>query len=322
MLIILGSDDRYAMPLAVTIHSLLKRVAPTAAIEVLVMDAGISRTNRTRIEHVVEGARPGTELRWIHPDMSEFERMRTTHWGSPASYLPLLTPTLAKESDYALYLDSDLLIQHDVSELWKDTPVPTPVHAVLDYGFHTLGEALKDNAAERLGLDSQAPYFNSGVLLINLEVWRTRGIAEQAMRFAQDNPNVMRFTDQDALNAVLQGDWQPLDPHWNVLIGSIEQIVSSHSDDDEEKARLRRSLTETPYIMHFSGSQKPWKPGYSRLNQTEYLDELRGCGWFDRPSDYTRWRTRMMLGSPLATVRRKTIRAAWPVIERVRKPRK
>ena len=320
MLIVLGSDDHYALPLAVTIHSTLSRLSRESSVEVLVIDAGISNLSRERIERVTKRARPGTNLRWVEPEMDQFEAMRTTHWGSPASYLPLLIPTLVDDHEFAVYLDSDILVRDDVMKLWeigtRDSDVP--LHAVLDFGFHTLGEALKENAAERLGLDSDAPYFNSGILVINLEMWRADAIAIKAIEFARSHPNVMRFTDQDALNAVIQGDWGQLDPGWNVLIGGIDRFVRRSTASRADQEELRKSLMESPRILHFSGPQKPWKPGYTRMGKKEYRNELKTCGWFDDEREYRRWGIRVALLSPGVRAKRGVVRSIWPLLEKSR----
>lgn len=320
MLIVIGSDDRYALPLAVTIHSTLRRIQSDVSASLLIVDAGISTRNRRKIERAIDNARSSTEVEWAQPPMDQFFGMRTTNWGSPASYLPLLIPTLVSEHDFALYLDSDLLVFGDVTEL-ATLGLESPrahVHAVLDYGFHSLGEALKGDACSRLRLDPQAPYFNSGVMLINLKVWKDENTAERAFAFARDHPEVMRFTDQDALNAVIEGSWEQLDVRWNVLAGSIDQFVDRAGATPSEKIQMRAAIREFPQILHFSGPQKPWKPGYDRIGKRAYRDELEASGWFDDSTEYWSWRLRVALLSPWVKLRRFAIKFMWPVVVRSR----
>lgn len=320
MRIIVGSDDNYALPLSVTLHSALRRLAGDRVVDVTIVDAGISGASRRRIERSAAVARPGTLIRWVPADMAPFSGMHTTHWGSPASYLPLLIPELVDGNGSVLYLDSDLLVRADLSALWDEglTHAEAPLHAVLDYGFHTLGEALKGDACSRLGIDPDAPYFNSGVLLINLGSWRAGRTAERAMDFARENPDVMRFTDQDALNVVMQGDWHQLDARWNVLVGSIERYADRLASTPSERDEMIDSLRASPRILHFSGPQKPWRPGYTRIGKKEYRDELLDCGWFEGPFESWRWRVGVFLASPFVRLQRRTIKAIWPLIKRAR----
>jgi lipopolysaccharide biosynthesis glycosyltransferase len=316
LLIVLGSDDRYSMPLAVTLFSGVRRVPESVPVRVVVVDAGITEENKVRIEGVAQRAREGLQVEWVTPEMATFDGLRTTHWGSPASYLPLLIPQLIAEDRSVLYLDSDLLIRGNLNELWEHRlEAAFPIHAVLDYGFHEVGAALKDNAAERLGIDASAPYFNSGVLLIDLPTWRRDRIAERALEFAREHPDVMRFTDQDALNAIIQGGWEQLDPRWNVLVGSID-LMAGTVVDLAERESFRESLTGAPHIMHFSGQQKPWKPGYARIGRREYLREVADSRWFDSAAAYWRWRIKLAVLSPFIRSKRRAIKLVWPLVTR------
>jgi lipopolysaccharide biosynthesis glycosyltransferase len=320
MLIVLGSDDRYALPLSVTVHSALTSISGDEPVTVMVVDAGISRQSRQKIERVISNARPTTVLRWKKPSMDQFEGMRTTHWGSLASYLPLLLPSLVEDETHLLYLDSDLLVRHDLSALWQlgINDSRSQVLAVLDYGFHTLGEALKGDACARLGLDADAPYFNSGVLMVNLDMWRQNKTAERAFSFAREHPEVMRFTDQDALNAVVQGEWSQLDLRWNVLVGSIDRLVERNYETPAERQEAKKTLSKSPYILHFSGSQKPWRAGYRGVGKRDYAEELRASRWFNNAVYFRRWRAKVALASPFVEARRGAVRTLWPLVKRVR----
>ena len=316
LFIVLGSDDRYAMPLSVTLYSTLRRLPADSAPVVMVVDAGITAPNRHRVERVISNAHPATDVEWVDPEVDQFADLRTTSWGSPASYLPLLIPALAPDRNRALYLDSDLLVRTDLTELWDSQPVgsATPLAAVRDFGFLRLADALKGDAAARLGLDGEAPYFNSGVMLMNLGVWRETQIPERAFEFARDHPDAMRFTDQDALNAVTQGDWHQLDERWNVLIGSIDRLIELRAGSPTDQEALRHHLLDDPHIVHFSGPQKPWKPGYRRTARAEYLAEVEKSGWFDTPSEHRAWARSRAMRSPFARAKRVTTKALWPAV--------
>ena len=316
LFIVVGSDDRYAMPLAVTLCSALGRLPADTTPVVMVVDGGITAPNRERVERVISNSHSAVDVQWVDPQVDQFTDLRTTNWGSPASYLPLLIPALAPDRSRALYLDSDLLVRADLTKLWDSQPPgdATPLAAVRDFGFVRLADALRGDAAARLGLDGEAPYFNSGVMLMNLDVWRETQIPERAFEFARDHPDAMRFTDQDALNAVIQSDWQQLDERWNVLIGSIDRLVDLRAGSPSEQEALRRRLLDDPYIVHFSGPRKPWKPGYRRTGRAEYLTEVEGSDWFDSPSEHRAWARRRAMRSPLANAKRVTTKALWPAV--------
>lgn len=320
LVLVLGSDDRYSFPLAITLFSALRHVDPAVKVRVWIIDGGITDAHKSRIEHVAAKAHPSVDIRWTQPDMARFGGLRTTHWGSPASYMTLLIPGLLANEPHALYLDSDLLVHTDVLDLWelRQSAASAPVHAVVDYGFWRLGDALKGDGAVELGLDPAAPYFNSGVMVIDLDRWRQDRIPERALAFARDHPDVMRFTDQDALNVILEGDWKQLDPRWNVLVGSIDRYIEQIDGTDTDRDDQRRLLTESPHIMHFSGKLKPWKPGYRRLGRAAYRRAVKESAWFETSGQYRSWSMRLALLDPWVRLKQTAIRLLWPVVERLR----
>lgn len=290
MLITLGCDDRYALPLAVTLHSLARRLTPDIDLDVTVLDAGLSHEHRSRVESVVHGANPRVNLHWVPTDVTPYKGLHNIGWGSTATYLPLMMPQLLESHDRAIYLDCDILIRADLSGLWKllsQTQGGTSLCAVRDYGFPTVGRAFKPGLVEMLGIPSDLPYFNSGVMAINLEAWRENRVTERALEFALKYAPFMRFGgDQDALNGVIRGRWQELDPRWNVLTGAIDKMP--HQGAPTNNADWRDAK-----ILHYSGSLKPWKPGYDGPGKAEYLDEVRVSGWFENRRGYARWRSQI-----------------------------
>ena len=49
MLIVLASDDRYALPLAVTAHSALTRISKDFPVSLMIVDAGMSEESRQKM---------------------------------------------------------------------------------------------------------------------------------------------------------------------------------------------------------------------------------------------------------------------------------
>ena len=110
-----------------------------------------------------------------------------------------------------------------------------------------------------LGLDPEMPYFNSGVMVLNLDAWREQNISNQAFEYIRTYHAYMNFHDQEALNVVLRGRWGELDPRWNVssAIYNIDMWP-----DSEFKQFIKPQLTDLlndSHITHFTGRSKPWR---------------------------------------------------------------
>ena len=114
-------------------------------------------------------------------------------------YRLLATKLLAPDIDKVIYLDSDIIVNLDIEELWK-----------FDLGDKILGvvpEILNRNDVHKVfalcrdGLVKDDDYFNSGVLIMNLAALRGEKnfFADWAKR-SEKNPDYREFHDQDMLN--------------------------------------------------------------------------------------------------------------------------
>lgn len=319
LVIVVGCDDRYALPLSVTLSSGLRHVAPNGAVRVVLVDGGLTPDSRRRLERVITAASPGTSLDWHIADQGRFSGLKVSKWGSTANYLRLLIPEIVGDDvDRVLYLDSDLLVRSDVSLVVAETTtVDAPVLAVGDYHHRRCATVYGLEGCQIIGVDPESPYFNSGVIVIDVSDWREQDVAGQAVDFVREHAGVMKHSDQDALNAVLANRWQPIDPLWNVMVPSIDRYL------EEGRSHLTRDeLLGAGHVLHFTGARKPWLPGYVGPAGFEYRRALRESSWFDDRAEWRRWHARFWLTSPPGWVRegyrrlRKTAGAVYRSIRR------
>ena len=64
--------------------------------------------------------------------------------------------------------------------------------------------------AESLGLPLGAPYFNSGVMIMDLAAFRKEGYGEKVLQCVTSH--AYRHHDQDGLNKVFMGNWSIFAP--------------------------------------------------------------------------------------------------------------
>ncbi len=160
-----------------------------------------------------------------------------------ASYLRLALPAaFAGQYRRLLYLDADVFPQGgDFSRLLR-LACPTAVAAVRDNSqWRTPGR--RPDSFKRLGL-APAPYFNSGVLLIDVERFNADRVLDRCLAFAGEHPPERIGLDQDLLNAVLHGDWSELGPVWNWQYTWASRLTEAMVGAN---------------ILHFIGPRKPWK---------------------------------------------------------------
>jgi lipopolysaccharide biosynthesis glycosyltransferase len=129
-----------------------------------------------------------------------------------------------------------------------------------------------------LGLQPTAPYFNAGVLLVDLAAWRAAEVTTKALACLEQHRRHVMFWDQYAMNVVMAGKWGPLDMRWNQGWHAFKYPNWQQSPFDRETFdRLRND----PYIIHFTTRFKPWHGARHPLRKEffKYVDRTAWTGW-------------------------------------------
>lgn len=259
--LLLVSNDKFCPHLATLLRSVAASTPGPVRAHIVTNDA--SAESRRQVARAV----PSIDLRWL--DCGSLHGLPPALCGvDPISYGRLFGPgQLEGEVERLIYLDVDTLVRHDLTALWMTDLEGSPIAAVRDPWVTSIGHpTLGIPDFEALGLAATAPYFNCGVMVIDVRRWNDDGAENRCLQFlSRQRSN--RFADQDALNAVFSRNWTPLPMQWNVfahpphrpLIGlrkSTREVIAAQTD---------------PAIVHYAGSEKPWAARHeSRLL---FLDE-------------------------------------------------
>jgi len=158
-----------------------------------------------------------------------------------AIYYRLFFPHLLPESiERLLYIDSDTLVINDLKEFFFLKIDEYPVAAVTDADMPIRTD---------LGIDNARNYFNSGVLLFNLPIWRKQKITVKTIKIINEFPEqIKNYPDQDALNMALRNNWLVLECKYNLMKACVPADLSRR----EVKEYLKDKV-----IVHYNGL-KPW----------------------------------------------------------------
>jgi lipopolysaccharide biosynthesis glycosyltransferase len=227
VVIISASDNNFVPGLFTLVYSawIHNRTAKFFIISVGITSENISSLlNFCRKHHI------SCEI--IHAN-DEFARgLPTTEQWTSAAYARFLIPDFLPNEGKAIYLDADAVVVSSLDDLWSMNLGDNLVAGVLD-GFMDQGEL----DSFELTADE---YINSGVLVMNLDVWRRENIADKMFEEARRSKKIT-FPDQTVLNSVARGRVLLLGREWNFCSG---RYVS-----------YERKI---PKILHFSGHGKPW----------------------------------------------------------------
>jgi lipopolysaccharide biosynthesis glycosyltransferase len=300
-------DDRFAMPLAVTLRSALESLSVPHRLEVYVLDGGIRAPNRERLARTLDS--PRATLRFLTPPADALRGIPRSGRFTPAAFYRLLAARLLPATaSRAIYLDADLLVVADLARLWAEPMRGLPLLAVRDAGAPTVSSPRGLLNHRELGLAPDLPYFNSGVLSLDLARWREEEICEQLLRYLASHADTVRWPDQDTLNAVLAGRWGELDPRWNQMPQIWEAPAGAA---DPFCASLRERVIRDPWIVHFSTWSKPWHWGSAHPERERFFDVLDRTAWAGwRPRKRLRDATIARLGGRFARGAARRLRSA------------
>jgi len=277
--VVFCADDAYVMPLAAALGSLVRNHRTQEPICAWVISSGISAENRRLVEESVS-----LKPNWVESDSASLDLFPRSggHW-SNAAYLRLMLPKWIPEPvSRILYLDCDLIVQGEISELWRTDLEGHPLGAVVDQGVGTVSCRLGLQNYRAIGLDPDAPYFNSGVLLMDLDAFRRENLFARTVEYALAHLPFVPLLDQDALNAVLSRNWKVLDPSWNWQLK-----VPLWREFGIETGSLPLGMAlEDRKILHFTSCDKPWNATTFYPEARLFFEALRGTHWegFTPPS--------------------------------------
>ncbi len=250
--IVMACDGSYAMQLATALLSLVEANRSGQPLDVHILSDRFSPSIRKKVvDSLPEGL---AVIRWVPVDLSSFKAFSTMPHISKMTFARFMIPRIFPEDvRRVLYLDADLLVLDDLGELWDMDLKGAVMGAVLD---RILDPKLKARMPGLERFPRVRDYFNAGVLLIDLDRWRRERISENAVEYLMRHPD-SPYADQDALNVACDGRWAALDISWNFY-------------DHFRTAILGMPSSERPKIVHFVGSQKPWKASALSVNADLY----------------------------------------------------
>ncbi|MDX2100685.1 MAG: glycosyltransferase, partial [Leptolyngbyaceae cyanobacterium bins.59] len=175
----------------------------------------------------------------------------------------------------AIYLDSDVIVMADIEELWNQEIESYDMLAVQDAFIPYFSSPKGFQNYQQLGFPADRKYFNAGVLVLNLDRWRSSDLTSKILHFVTTHADRISWHDQDGLNAIVQNIGE-LDPRWNQQIRMYGESFSQQMD--------RKSYEEVianPYIIHYLSKDKPWKWKCTHPKRNLFFHYLKLTAWAD-----------------------------------------
>lgn len=175
-----------------------------------------------------------------------------------------------------LYLDDDMIVKKPLYQLYSMDFDGNTLIACKDIYGYVFGAAQQSEI--RLHLRQHGQYFNSGVLLMNMDIIRSKQIATKLLQYIYENEEKLYWLDQDALNVILEGQvkfapWHLFDCTPITYICHRDEISRGiihplyrdqvHKVDEHpgEYLDMTQAIYDEAHIIHYLGETKPLRQG-------------------------------------------------------------
>ena len=285
MNIAISISDGFFMPSRVMLHSLFRQAS--RPVRVILLYNSLRAENRAALKETADSF--GGEFREIYIDEKYFKgaSLDNNPLYSIEIYYRILLPYLTEE-DRILWLDADIVVNGDITELYRQDVADKYLAAVTDAVEEQGG---REEIKRKMGISGRT-YFNSGVLLLNTKKIREEIPQNRFFDAIARFNDILKCPDQDILNLVLGGECRILPVRYNY----------QHHTDGGTKA-------ENGLIIHYIWT-KPWNTDYTGHLEQPFWDEAAACGYgkeyarFRRQRKFAFWKNELFPAA-IAKFRRK-----------------
>lgn len=262
-----SSDNNYAKHMGVAIVSILKNAKKEDIYNFYVLDGGISEENKLKISQLKNIKSFNIEYLLVNKD--DFRDCPMTNY---VKYITLPTyyrfkiASLLSGVDKVLYLDCDIIVNADISELYNSN--------IDDFYIGAVPEVFNHHHKERLEIDGSEYYCNAGVLLINSKKWRSDKIEEKLFAYLQNPVHEIVFQDQDILNDVLKYGIKYIPLVWNLQHDALFEDEAYLYHEEEKNIAVKE-----PKLIHYTHKYKPWNYKCFNMYKKLYYQYLNETPW-------------------------------------------
>ncbi|MDR1691250.1 MAG: glycosyltransferase family 8 protein [Rickettsiales bacterium] len=265
--IVFASDNNFAPYLAVSIQSVINSSNKEKKYEIIVLESGIKTKNKDKIKSMLPD---NFAVHFVSMDhyisaynMHTFFHERHLNY---SAYFRLFIPEILQNYSRAVYLDSDLIVCEDIANLANINLCGKHIGAIPDiivqqtkptkYVDYPMQHSY---LKKHLGIKDVFGYFNSGVLVMDLDKMRTeKRLIPDLIKMAKHNNKY--YHDQNVLNAVMQEKVEYLPVEWNFMLSAVvDDNMNISSAPPNLYTSVQKLIKDGGYkIIHYCGYDKPW----------------------------------------------------------------
>ncbi len=211
------ATGEYSKYTATAIASVLMNTTSEVIVHVL-HDETLTDVNRNRLNETVNRFSGRIKYYRVNIDERQYDGYDLARFTIGALFRLMICNELKEETSRVIYLDSDLVVNLDIVELWNE-----------DLGDCLMGGCVLNVPGSwpliDKGIVDRTEFFNSGVLLMDIAaINREHDLWKECNSFLLERPDLWRALDQDAINYVFRGEIKKLDGKYNSRSSECRQL--------------------------------------------------------------------------------------------------
>lgn len=267
--ILVALDENYLPPLKVMLTSLFFN-NHGEKFRIWLMYSHISKEKLDLLDKNLKAL--NMELHSVKVNEEDFKFDYTVGRYTIEMYYRLLAQhILPKFVKRVIYLDPDVLVINPIRELWE-LDLNGKFYAAAS---HTGATGLSDEVNKiRLGTDHK--YFNSGVLLIDLNLAKKKTSSKNMFKYVKEHKVELVLPDQDVLNGLYGSHIMEIeDAIWNYDARNYNTYYVKSGGEMDTMWVMQNTV-----ILHFCGSAKPWQPKYRYRFGVLYMHYMKKSSYY------------------------------------------
>lgn len=281
--VVYASDDNFARHIAASIYSLFDNNRGEKQINVYILCPGLSQKAHEGLDKIaVEFER---KIEYLDTgnlrNMFPFE-VDTGGFNINNLSRLFMCSFVPENVDRVIYIDGDTIVADSIRFLNE-----------MDLGDNLVAMAMEPsvglNVKSGIGFSEEDPYYNAGVLVLDLKRWREEGIERKLLEYYRDKGGKLFACDQDVINGTFKGRVQLLPARFNFFSNykyfRYDALIRKTPAYKGISRVSFNNAKKHPAVIHYLGDERPWRRGNLNPYRKIYKKYLNLTDWEGTPDE-------------------------------------
>lgn len=261
--VLYGCDDHYAPYTGISMTSLFSSNVNIKELTVYLAAMDISEENLSKFRRLASHYGREIILLKTKNAVKAIHECNCGTWnGSVAAWLRFFVlDQIPEEVEKLIWIDSDTIVEEELGSIAAIDIGDCPIAAVRD--------CIAIRERYRLGFSEREPYYNSGVIVFNMALFRDGTLLPSMLAYIRENASLFQIPDQDMMNSFFRGRIYKLPLRYNsqcflraYTVQDYYEVYPWELEAFYSEDEIREAL-DHPVITHFFRflGDYPWTQG-------------------------------------------------------------